>query len=192
MTDKPTPKEIDDLVYELRQAGKDDTYSLASAVFAKWGQPAQKTVTVVPATGDVWLKHDDDLRYVRRVLEAGRQMTDVDQRAAIDIVQGLRVTARSMAVDAKKPAQATEPVAWAFKYDDGTWHDPSTTEHSSGMRPLFAAPQPVAREPLTPEQIDRAIAELGLNYLADAHATNRAVLRKLCHHAHGIKGGQHG
>ena len=39
MTDKPTPKEIDDLVYELRQAGKDDTYSLARAVLAKWGQP---------------------------------------------------------------------------------------------------------------------------------------------------------
>ena len=38
MTDKPTPKEIDDLVYELRQAGKDDTYSLVSAVLAKWGQ----------------------------------------------------------------------------------------------------------------------------------------------------------
>ena len=41
MTDKPTPKEIDDLVYELRQTCKDDTYSLASAVLAKWGQPAQ-------------------------------------------------------------------------------------------------------------------------------------------------------
>ena len=40
MTDKPTPKEIDDLVYELRQTGKDDTYSLARAVLAKWGQPA--------------------------------------------------------------------------------------------------------------------------------------------------------
>ena len=37
---EPTPKEIDDLVYELRQAGKDDTYSLASAVLAKWGTPA--------------------------------------------------------------------------------------------------------------------------------------------------------
>ena len=46
--------------------------------------------------------------------------------------------------------------------------------------------------PLTDEQIDQAIAELGLNYLADAHATNRAVLRKLCHHAHDIKGGKHG
>ena len=40
MTYKPTPKEIDDLVYELRQAGKDDTYSLACAVLAKWGAPA--------------------------------------------------------------------------------------------------------------------------------------------------------
>ena len=40
MTDKPTPKEIDDLVYELRQTGKDDAYSLARAVLAKWGQPA--------------------------------------------------------------------------------------------------------------------------------------------------------
>ena len=43
MTDKPAPKEIDDLVYELRQAGKDDTYSLARAVLAKWGQPAPAT-----------------------------------------------------------------------------------------------------------------------------------------------------
>ena len=39
MTDKPTPKEIDDLVYELRQTGKDDTYSLASAVLEKWAPP---------------------------------------------------------------------------------------------------------------------------------------------------------
>ena len=48
MTDKPTPKEIDDLVYELRQAGKDDTYSLASAVLAKWGSPAPAPVGAEP------------------------------------------------------------------------------------------------------------------------------------------------
>ena len=42
-------------------------------------------------------------------------------------------------------------------------------------------------KPLTDEQIDRAIVELGLNYLADA-ANNRAVLRELCRKAaHGIK-----
>lgn len=45
-----------------------------------------------------------------------------------------------------------------------------------------------AQQPLTDEQIDRAIAELGLNYFADA-ANNRAVLRVLCRRAaHGITG----
>ena len=47
MTDKPTPKEIDDLVYELRQAGKDDAYSLARAVLAKRGAPAPVEQPVV-------------------------------------------------------------------------------------------------------------------------------------------------
>lgn len=50
--------------------------------------------------------------------------------------------------------------------------------------PLYT--RPPAREPLTDEQIDRAIAELGLNYFADA-ANNRSVLRELCRRAaHGI------
>ena len=39
MSRKAQLKEIDDLVYELRQAGKDDTYSLVCAVLAKWGTP---------------------------------------------------------------------------------------------------------------------------------------------------------
>ena len=47
MTDKPTPTEIDDLVYELRQAGKDDSYSLALAVLAKLGHPAQAASSAV-------------------------------------------------------------------------------------------------------------------------------------------------
>ena len=42
MSRKAQLKEIDDLVYELRQAGKDDTYSLVCAVLAKWGQPAHQ------------------------------------------------------------------------------------------------------------------------------------------------------
>ena len=132
MTDKPTPKEIDDLVYELRQAGKDDTYSLASAVLAKWG---------TPATGG-------------------------------------------------------EPAGTVGYTVHGTQYVNWRTKPPAHGTPLYTTPQPTQAQagavPLTDEQIDRAIAELGLNYLADAHATNRAVLRKLCHHAHGIKGGQHG
>jgi len=64
-----------------------------------------------------------------------------------------------------------------------------------GGRPMTLRECMEAEEPagkpwtgLTDEQIDRAIAELGLNYLADA-ANNRAVLRELCRKAaHGIKG----
>lgn len=54
----------------------------------------------------------------------------------------------------------------------------------------WANSQKEARVPLSDEQIDRGIAELGLNYLADAHVTNRAVLRKLCRHVYGITAAQ--
>ena len=37
-----------------------------------------------------------------------------------------------------------EPVAWAFQHDDGTWHDPSLTEHSAGMKGLAPADQVLA------------------------------------------------
>ena len=134
MTDKPTPKEIDDLVYELRQAGKDDTYSLASAVLAKWGQPAQ----------------------------------------------------------------AAEPVAWL---DPWTGTKVTTDYDAYGKHgiPLYTAPQPVAREPLTDEQIKA---------LMQAHRTAMLMTCKarvpecgefaaiaqdldwLCE-SFGIKGGQH-
>lgn len=48
-----------------------------------------------PATGDVWLKHDDDLRFVARVLSGGLQAPEADIKAAREIVHGLRTTARS-------------------------------------------------------------------------------------------------
>ena len=207
MTDKPTPTdaELEALLLDKLPASKhyirpviEKMVAAMQAAIDKCGQPAQKTVTVVPATGDVWLKHDDDLRYVRRVLEAGRQMTDVDQRAAIDIVQGLRVTARSMAVDAKKPAQAAEPVAWLRNTTAPQPHAVTNLKYRSALDaqagveyiPVFAAPQPVAREPLTPEQIAEMMRDTwGCASIAPRHAPEfaRAVER-----AHGItKGGQH-
>lgn len=176
----------------------------ADAIRAGWGQPAQKTVTVVPATGDVWLKHDDDLRYLRRVLEAGRQMTDVDQRAAIDIVQGLRVTARSMAVDAKKPDQAAEPVAWLRNTTDPQPHAVTNLKYRSAVDakagveyiPVFAAAQPVAREPLTPDQIAEIADAAHREYdrlVSSGQCAPRwsAVFAHLLEMHHGIKGGQH-
>lgn len=88
-----------------------------------------------------------------------------------------------------QPTHSGEPVAWL---DPWTGTKVTTDYDAYGKHGIpLVRQQPVVRELLTDEQIDQAIAELGLNYLADAHATNRAVLRKLCHHAHGIKGGQH-
>lgn len=78
----------------------------------------------------------------------------VGQQLTVPQIVQRRVIARAALAKWGTPAPVgVEPVAWAFKYDDGTWHAPSTTEHSSGMRPLFAAPQPVVREPLTDEWI---------------------------------------
>jgi len=32
---------------------------------------------------------------------------------------------------------SSEPVFFAYQYDDGTWHDGSSTEHSVGMKHLY-------------------------------------------------------
>ena len=84
---------------------------------------------------------------------------------------------------AEPPAPRGEPVAWL-----NPWRaDQVTTDYDAyGRRgiPLYTAPQPVAREPLTPEQIERdrpmmvepAAYAAGVRY-AEKH--------------HGIKGGQH-
>lgn len=97
--------------------------------------------------------------------------------------------ARAVLAKWGQPTQAAEPVAWL---DPWTGTKVTTDYDAYGKHGIpLVRQQPVVRELLTDEQIDQAIAELGLNYLADAHATNRAVLRKLCRHANGIKGGQH-
>ena len=126
MTDKPTPKEIDDLVYELRQAGKDDAYSLARAVLAKWGQPAVK--------GD--------------------------------------------------------PVAWLSPWRK----DQVTTDYDAYGKqgiPLYAASQPVAREPLTPERVKEIVRGAGYDQCGIPDTERAAFINGLRHgeQAHGIKKG---
>lgn len=77
------------------------------------------------------------------------------------------------------------PAVLAFKHSDGTWHDPSTTEHSAGMQPLYPAPQPtkpVQRAPLTDEQID-AIGLRDSDY-DDVHQFRR--MARAIESAHGI------
>ena len=42
-----------------------------------------------------WLKHDDDLRYVNRVLSGATCATEEDKRAAMAIIHGLRTLVRA-------------------------------------------------------------------------------------------------
>jgi hypothetical protein len=87
------------------------------------------------------------------------------------------------------PAPRVEPVAWL-----NPWRaDQVTTDYDAYGKhgiPLYTAPQPVVREPLSDAQIAEMMRDTwGCASIAPRHALEfaRAVER-----AHGIKGGQHG
>ena len=102
------------------------------------------------------------------------------------------VAAMQAAIDkCGQPAQAAEPVAWL---DPWTGTKVTTDYDAYGKHgiPLYTAPQPVAREPLTYAQIAEMMRDTwGCASIAPRHALEfaRAVER-----THGItkKRGQHG
>ena len=102
------------------------------------------------------------------------------------------VAAMQAAIDkCGQPAQVAEPVAWL---DPWTGTKVTTDYDAYGKHgiPLYTAPQPVVREPLTDAQIAEMMRDTwGCASIAPRHALElaRAVER-----AHGIaqKGGQHG
>ena len=128
---------------------------------------------------------------LKLALEALEDVDGIDtETECVTIDVGEAITAIREAL-AEQPAQ--EPVAWRAKnatppggYVLFQQYPQAVAERGGEIEPLYTSPPP--RKPLTDEQIDRAIAEIGLNYFADA-ANNRAVLRELCKRAaHGIKG----
>ena len=124
MTDKPTPKEIEDLFVEETGFATDDfpaaILDFASAVLAKWGQPAQ----------------------------------------------------------------AAEPVAWL---DPWTGTKVTTDYDAYGKHgiPLYTAPQPVAREPLSAAQKQHIHNETGAGH------SLICLVESYLLDARGVKGGQH-
>ena len=104
-----------------------------------------------------------------------------------------------------QPAQAAEPVAWL---DPWTGTKVTTDYDAYGKHgiPLYTAPQPVAREPLTDEMVLAALRVMspatfkhGLHPLEKDGPMIRQrmeietkLVRKMLDAAHGIKGGQHG
>ena len=84
-----------------------------------------------------------------------------------------------------QPAQAAEPVAWL---DPWTGTKVTTDYDAYGKHgiPLYTAPQPVAREQLTDEQIQ------DLLLCGNPTDEEMRLIRIGWDAAHGIKGGQHG
>ena len=191
MTDKPTPKEIDDLVYELRQAGKDDTYSLVCAVLAKWGQPV--------VAGDV--DRADAVNLARNAL------TQYD--CAIT-KKGVRVLAEAVlsmdsALTTPQPTQAQAgavPLDEARHLFDAGWkaaalfcdREDVVADGIIGFgacpqfEAAFSAAQPVAREPMTNAHIRAMLNKHPPEDVCD-WSYRMGIDDAELHH--GIKGGQH-
>jgi len=101
-----------------------------------------------------------------------------------------------------QPAHSGEPVAWLDPWT-GTNVTADPDAYGKHGIPLYTAPKPVEREPLTDEAVD-LLCKVGPVYVLDGKVTRtpaqyrdelkaaqRYGLRK-GEHAHGIKGGQHG
>ena len=100
------------------------------------------------------------------------------------------VAAMQAAIDkCGQPAQVSEPVAWLDPWT-GTKVTTDYDAYGKHGTPLYTTPQPVAREPLTDEQIAEMMRDTwGCASIAPRHALEFA---RVVERAHGIKGGQHG
>ena len=112
--------------------------------------------------------------------------------------------ARAVLAKWGQPAQAVvggKPVYQA-SYKGGFWQDSSRERHEYlktpegswatdwELRVLYAAPQPVAREPLTRQQLREAFySETACTLGGDADFAEKVC--RVVEKAHGIKGGQH-
>ena len=91
-----------------------------------------------------------------------------------------------------------EPVAW-YEYDGDldAWFLAYSHNPKAKTRPLVfgdTAPQPVAREPLTPERVKEIVQGAGYDQCGIPDTERAAFINGLRHgeREHGIKGGQHG
>ena len=104
------------------------------------------------------------------------------------------VAAMQAAIDkCGQPAQVAEPVAWL---DPWTGTKVTTDYDAYGKHgiPLYTAPQPVAREQLTPKRVKEIVRGAGYDQCGIPDTERAAFINGLRHgeREHGIKRGQHG
>ena len=117
-------------------------------------------------------------------------------------IGGIFCYARAVLAKWGQPAQAAEPVAWLRNTTDPQPHAVTNLKYRSALDaqagveyiPVFAAPQPVARKPLTPERVKEIVRGAGYDQCGIPDTERAAFINGLRHgeQAHGIKGGQHG
>lgn len=103
--------------------------------------------------------------------------------------------ARAVLAKWGRPAQAVEPVAYRYKFkEDLQWQytiNKAQAHQLAVVEPLFTAPQPVAREPLTNEECTQIYHEANNITTKNPPITTERIFNAM-RAAHGIKGGQHG
>ena len=78
--------------------------------------------------------------------------------------------------------------------EEARYEELSNKPHLFETRIFYTAPQPVAREPLTPERVKEIVRGAGYDQCGIPDTERAAFINGLRHgeQAHGIKGGQHG
>lgn len=120
--------------------------------------------------------------------------------------QTLHDFARAVLARWGQPAHSGEPVAFIHWPINGpprlVWYSQKALNDAilktyEGHQPdveLYTAPQPVEREPLTPERVKEIVLDAGYDQCDIPDSERAAFIDGLRHgeEAHGIKGGQHG
>lgn len=113
-------------------------------------------------------------------------------------IGGIFYYARAVLAKWGTPAGAEEPFCWhwenTFNGGTGTVKKNPETLGTNMSHPdykwtaLYTAPQPVAREPLTVDEVEQLIAQ----WSYELHGDRARYLVRMTEQHHGIKGGQHG
>ena len=171
MTDKPTPKEMDDLFVEETGFDPDDfpaaIFCFTRAALTKWGTPA--TGGEPAGTVGYTVHGTQYVNWRTKPPAHGTPLYTTPQPTQ---------------------AQAAEPVARTFaSHAAGEAGYCLFSRPVPSETPLYAAPQPVAREQLTPERVKEIVRSAGYDQCGIPDTEREAFINGLRHgeHAHGIK-----
>ena len=106
-------------------------------------------------------------------------------------IGGIFYYARAVLAKWGQPAQAAEPVAVVVPCYTPSGKRVALYSAKQDLpigTKLYAAPQPVAREPLTVDEVEQLIAQ----WSYELHGDRARYLVRMTEQHHGIKGGQHG